>query len=90
MTDQERREQDDPRLADPEEYFRANYGEARVIYGRFPEMTIREYQDAELEARTKEEIAKAPKSKRANMYISLLREAGVLDPRDDVTYQEES
>lgn len=79
----------DPRLSNPEAYFRSNYGEAKVIYGRFPEMTIQELQETELEVRTKEEIESAPKPTRANMYISLLREAGALDPRDDVTYPEE-
>jgi hypothetical protein len=77
----------DPRLENPDQYFAERYGDVTVKYGdhTLPLRTALEFENL---ARTPEDIQSDPKERRANVFISMLREAEALDPEDDITYPE--
>lgn len=77
----------DPRLANPDLYFSGKYGDVVVRYGD-RELSLNHALQFEHLARNPEDIKNDPKERRANVFISMLREAGALDPADDITYPE--
>ena len=79
----------DPRLVDPDGYFLERYGDKDVTY-RNHKLTLGSALQFEHLARKPEDIENDPKERRANVFISMLRDAGALDPIDDITYSEET
>ena len=88
MADYERGGGQDPRLEDPDQYFLEKYGDVIIKYGEH-ELALNTALQFENMARSPEEIQNDPKEKRANIFIGMLRDAGALDPVDDVTYPDQ-
>lgn len=89
MTSGEQIPDQDPRLANPDQYFGDRYGDVVITYGKYvgPLGVALKFEHT---MRSPEKIANDPKEQRANMMIGMLREAGALDPEDDITYEEHS
>lgn len=77
----------DPRLTNPDQYFLEKYGNVVIRYGEH-ELPLSAALQFENLARSPEDIESDPKEKRANIFIGMLRHAGVLDATDDVIYTE--
>lgn len=94
LSRQERYQERDPRLDQPDDYFLREYPNVEVTHRgvKAPLKTL-----VQIEAITRgngdpakgmEAIQADPSASRANRYVALLRESGVLKPHDDVTYPE--
>lgn len=94
LSRQEQRQKRDLRLNQPDDYFLREYPGVEVTHRgvKAPLETL-----VQIEAITRgdgdpakgmEAIQADPSASRANRYIALLRESGVLRPHDDVTYPE--
>ncbi len=77
----------DPRLADPDQYFSDKYGSVEVQYGEHL-FSLSSALEVEKLLRSQEVVDRDSREKRANTHIKLLREAGALEPEDDVVYPE--
>lgn len=89
MTSPDQASQQDPRLANPDQYFVDRYGAVVVKYGEH-ELPLGAALQFENLARSPEDIRNDPRERRANVFIGMLRAVGALDPADDVTYEEPS
>lgn len=87
MANPEQLREPDIRLVDPDKYFLDKYGDVEVIYGGH-ELTLRASIQFEQLARKPEDIQNDSKTRRASVFINMLREAGALEPLDDITYTE--
>lgn len=89
MSSPEEARADDPILEDPDGYFLEHYGDVEVSYKGSSKKTLSKALEFEHLYRTPEEIASDPKTRRANVFIGMLRETGALREEDDRTYPEE-
>lgn len=93
MSNPEQPAQPDPRLEDPDKYFGEKYGEVEILYRNGRTMKLGAGLEAERLIRGADAMDNLPpetKRKRAIECIKMLREAGALDPTDDINYQEEN